>query len=113
MVLYHGTSTALPIGNMLLPPVETEVKREHWRQKDINVVFLAQTFGAAAAYAWKAVRKYGGLPVVLACKPLGLLARNHNGEYTAEKAAVISRQLIERKEDRKGDNNDSDKNQIS
>ena len=74
--------------------METGVLREHWRKKDTDVVFLAQTYGAARMYAKKAVEKYGGRPLVLTCRPVGLLTKTHNGEHMASKAIITGKDVL-------------------
>ncbi len=91
MVLYHSTTDSLRVGNLLLPPVSTGVKREHWRTKYEDVVFLTDSMRAARMYAKKAAAKYGGNPVVLVCEPIGFLFCTKNAEYTTPKAKVTDR----------------------
>ena len=64
MEFYHGTSDALNIGKLLLPPVITENLREDWRTKHHDKVFFTTSLLSAEMYAKKACKKYGGKPVV-------------------------------------------------
>ena len=95
MILLHGTSDAVHVGRELLPPVYTGVQRENWRKKDTDVIFLTQSSRAAVMYAWKAVQRFGGNPVVLTCDTVGMVYQNHNGDFCAFRAKVLSRQPIQ------------------
>lgn len=54
---FHGTSDVIQINNRkLLPTIETGVLREHFRQKDLDVVFLTVSKKSAELYAKKAVK---------------------------------------------------------
>lgn len=61
---YHGTSTALNLGHVLLPANETNVLREAFRKKLRNVVFITTSKVSAERYAKKAAQRFGGEPVV-------------------------------------------------
>ena len=52
---YHGTSTALNLGHVLLPANETNVLREDFRKKLRNVVFITTSKVSAERYVKKAV----------------------------------------------------------
>lgn len=88
-VFYHGTTDILPITTMILPPVYTGNKREHWRNKHTNYVFFTTSLLSARKFARKASEKYGGNPVVYIVKPIGQYFNTINGEYISEKARVI------------------------
>ena len=72
IVLYHGTSDALnvSIGDALLPPKETEVQTEPRMQRR-GRVFLTSNKNAAHTYARRAVRKWGGNPIIIIADPIG------------------------------------------
>ncbi len=87
---YHGTTDLFEIGKVLLPPVITDNKREHWRTKYNDKVFFTSSMLSASMYAKKACKKYGGNPVVYIVKPIGQFFNTINTEYIADKALVVS-----------------------
>lgn len=89
MEFYHGTSDALHIGKLILPPVITENLREDWRTKYRDKVFFTTSLLSAEMYAKKASKKYGGKPVVYRVRPLGQYFRTVNNEYIADRALVL------------------------
>ena len=66
---YHGTSSALNIKNLLLPPSESGVIREDFRKRNLNEVFLTTSKLSALRYAVKAAARFGGVPVVYEVEP--------------------------------------------
>ena len=95
--LYHGSTSALPITTTLLPACETGIKREDWRRKYTDCVFLTSSLKSAEMYAKKASAKYGGNPVVYEAKPIGQLIHISGTEYTANKAKIIQiRQICQK-----------------
>lgn len=90
-VFFHGTSSALPIGKWILPPVYTYNKREHWRVKYTDKVFFTNSILSAQKFAKKACDKYGGKPVIYKVKPIGQWFNTINTEYIADKALVIGK----------------------
>ncbi|AGG58311.1 hypothetical protein VPDG_00150 [Vibrio phage henriette 12B8] len=64
-MFYHGTTTAANIGHKLLPPNTTNVIGEKGRKKNLDRVFFTKDIGLARIYAGRAVRSYGGDPVLL------------------------------------------------
>lgn len=91
MTFYHGTSDALPIKNMILPPAQTKVKREDWRKNLADMVFITSSLKSAEMYAKKAAEKYGGNPVVCEVAPVGWLHQIKGEDYIAPCAKVIKR----------------------
>jgi hypothetical protein len=67
---YHGTSTALGIQDRILPPTETGKQTESRVQRR-GKVFLTVDFEYAQSYANRAVREWGGQPVVFEVTPMG------------------------------------------
>jgi hypothetical protein len=68
---YHGTSTACNINFKLLPPEETNVLQEKGRKKNLGRVFFTEDLGLARVYAGRAVKRFGGTPVVFRVIPMG------------------------------------------
>lgn len=68
-IFYHGTSNALGVKKIILPPIQTKNLREEWRRKYIDKVFFTTSILSAENYAKKACKKYGGNPVVYIVKP--------------------------------------------
>lgn len=68
---YHGTSSALGITTSLLPPLKTSKLSESGRRKNLNKVFFTYDRRSASIYADKAVKRFGGNPVVLNVIPIG------------------------------------------
>lgn len=87
---YHGTSDAMPICKVILPPVQTSYKREDWRQKFTDKVFFTDSVKSASMYAKKACQKYGGNPIVYVVRPVGEIFHINKAEYIADKAIVCS-----------------------
>jgi len=88
-VFYHGTTDALAVGKLLLPAITTGCKREHWRKKYEDKVFFTTSLCSATKFAKKACAKYGGSPVIYIVRPIGQYFNTINGEYIADKAAVV------------------------
>lgn len=89
MIFYHGTTSALGIKDYIVPPSESGVLREPWRKKFLNCVFFTPSLLSAEGYAKKAVKKYGGTPVIYIVKPIGLVGNPVNNEYVADSAKVV------------------------
>ena len=89
MMFYHGTSSNLNIGKVILPPIKTDIKREHWRNKLTDKVFVTNSMKSAKMYAKKACEKYGGNPIVYKVKPFGFFAQIHNAEFICDGAKII------------------------
>lgn len=68
---YHGTSSALGITTTLLPPVKSARLAELGRKRNLDKVFFTRDRRSANIYARKAVKRFGGKPVVLRIEPLG------------------------------------------
>lgn len=65
MIFYHGTTTACGITNALLPPTRTGHCTELGRVNNLDRVFFTRDIGYAEIYAKKAVKRFGGKPVVM------------------------------------------------
>lgn len=91
MNYYHGTSDVIPIDKILLPPCDTNCKREDGRNKFNDVVFFTPSLLSATTYARKASVKFGGNPVVLIVSPIGEAVNVVNNEYISDKAIVVDR----------------------
>jgi hypothetical protein len=67
MRAFHGTSSAA-VGegvHVLLPPVDTGKLQEAGRKVRLDCIFATPDQGLARVYAGRAVRRFGGRPVVL------------------------------------------------
>lgn len=61
MIFYHGTTDLFEIeDNILKPPIDTEILREEWREKNLNKVYFTDSLLSAEKFAYKASQKYGG-----------------------------------------------------
>ena len=89
MRYYHGTSDAILINSFILPPSETDCKRETHRNKLTDVVFFTTSLPSAIKYAKKASVKFGGNPLVYVVEPVGEVYYIANNEYVSEKAIII------------------------
>ena len=88
---YHGTTDLFKINNVLLPPSITNNKREEWRKKYVDKVFLTDSLLSASMYAKKACKKYGGTPIIYIVKPIGQYFSTVNTEYIADKALIVNK----------------------
>ena len=88
-IFYHGTSDSLRIRKILLPPITTNRKREHWREKYEDKVFFTSSLVSARRFAKKACDKYGGNPIIYIVRPIGQCFNTINGEYISDKAVVV------------------------
>lgn len=88
-MFYHGTTDALQIRAVLLPPMIHGNKREEWRTKYTDVVFFTTSKLSARMYAKKACKKFGGNPVVYVVRPKGQWFNTVNNEYIARKARIV------------------------
>lgn len=86
---YHGTSTALNLGHVLLPANKTNVLREDFRTKLRNVVFITTSKVSAERYAKKAAQRFGGKPIVYTVKPDFASLIQNGTEWTTEKAYIL------------------------
>lgn len=75
---FHGTTDAIPIKDRVLPSTETGYLRESFRHKNLDVVFLTVSKASAEYYAKKAVKQYGGNPVIYNATPEGVIEQNGN-----------------------------------
>ena len=89
---YHGTSNIfnLKIGNKILPPTESDNKREYFREYNEDVVYVTTSVISAEKYAKKAAFTFGGSPVVYEVEPDKYsLSRRINNEYICDCATII------------------------
>lgn len=68
---YHGTSDAIDVGDRLLPPDMTGMISEVGRKRNTHRVFFTADIKSAKIYAGRAVRQFGGRPVVYEIAPVG------------------------------------------
>jgi len=90
MDYYHGTSDIFQMGTYILPAKCTNILRESWRKKDLNVVFSTTSYKSAYMYAKKAVEKYGGSPIVYRVIPLGNVYQRNGNEWCSDLAVIIT-----------------------
>ena len=93
-MFYHGTTDNIAIHGFILPPIETNILREKFRDKLRDVVFVTDSVKSAEMYAKKACAKFGGSPVVYEVKPLGDCWNKGNGDYLCYSARVIKERKI-------------------
>lgn len=96
-VFYHGSSTALQIDRFILPSQETEKLTEIGRKRNLDKVFFTKDQRSAEIYAHKAVKLFGGDPIVYKVKPVGevdaLNVAPGTSVYMADAAEVVSSEL--------------------
>ena len=73
---FHGTTDAILLKDRILPSIETGYLRELFRRKNLDVVFLTVSKASAEYYAKKAVKQYGGNPVIYNVTPEGFIEQN-------------------------------------
>lgn len=92
-IFYHGTSTALGIENIILPPEQTTKLSEVGRKRNLNKVFFTRDPRSAESYAHKAVKNFGGDPIIYKVKPVGavdvLQATPGTSVYMADAAEIL------------------------
>lgn len=90
---YHGTSTALNINDILLPPSETGKQTEKRIQRK-GKVFLTTDLEYAQSYAQRAVKVWGGSPIVFEVIPLDnikqISGRPGQSAFHTTKAKIIN-----------------------
>ena len=91
MTFYHGTS--IPDLKVILPPYETNVLREDFRQGYRDCVFITPLRKSAEGYAKKCALKFGGQPVVYEVEPINPTEINVS-QYICDKAIVVCRHYI-------------------
>ena len=95
---YHGTSSALGISDILLPPEQSERLAEVGRKKNLNKVFFTRDYKSAEIYAKKAVKQFGGEPIVFTIVPKGeiTVVQDTPGTtvYMADSAKVLKGILV-------------------
>ena len=70
-IWYHGSSTNVLKGHRLMPPSTTGILQEAARRINMDRVFFTRDKGLARIYAGRAVRRFGGDPVVYRAIPMG------------------------------------------
>ena len=87
MTFYHGTS--IHGLTEILPPIETNMLREDFRQGYRDCVFITPLRKSAEMYAKKCAAKFGGQPVVYEVEPVNEYEINVS-QYICDKAYVIN-----------------------
>ena len=87
MTYYHGTS--IQGLTEILPPSETNILREDFRQGYRDCVFVTPLRKSAEGYAKKCALKFGGQPVVYEVKPINPTEINVS-QYICDKAYMIN-----------------------
>lgn len=95
MAFYHGTSSNLNINKVILPPTETQIQRESWRQKLTDKVFITNSIKSAIMYAKKACDRYGGNPKVYQVDPNGNVEYINDAQYICDSAIIIGEKIYE------------------
>lgn len=94
-IYYHGTTDALGNLRRIAPPTETAILSESRRKKNLDKVFFTMDPRSALIYARKAVKRFGGAPVIYDVYPEGevteLQGKPGTTVYMADGARVISR----------------------
>lgn len=88
---YHGTSSALHISKEIKPPIETSVIRQQQRDYNHDVVYVTTSLGMAISFAIKAVKKFGGTPVIYEVEPDFRTLVNRTGPQYITKFAKIKK----------------------
>lgn len=91
ITFYHGTS--IQGLTEILPPSETNVLREDFRQGYRDCVFITPLRKSAEMYAKKCAAKFGGQPVVYEVEPINPTEINVS-QYICDKAIVVCRHYI-------------------
>ena len=86
MTYYHGTS--IQGLTEILPPSETNILREDFRQGYRDCVFITPLRKSAEGYAKKCAAKFGGQPVVYEVEPVNPTEINVS-QYICDKAIVL------------------------
>lgn len=92
-MFFHGTTPELGIKEKILPPGQTGRLSESGRKKNLDKVFFTVDKSSALIYARKAVKRFGGNPVILTVEPVGDITPIHMKAGTsvlmADSAVVI------------------------
>lgn len=91
MKYYHGTTDIFKLNNEILPPIKTNILREHWRKKYLDKIFVTTSLLSAQKFAYKACQKYSGCGIVYEVKPIGDIwfPNSKTNEYICDKAKII------------------------
>ena len=87
MTYYHGTS--IQGLTEILPPSETNILREDFRQGYRDCVFITPLRKSAEMYARKCALKFGGQPVIYEVRPINPHEIN-TSQYVCDKAIVLN-----------------------
>ena len=86
---YHGTTDLFKISE-IKPPLESKIIREDFRIDNRNVVYITSSIDSARSYAEKAVKKFGGQPIVYRVEPdWDSLVHRMDYEYTTNYAKIL------------------------
>lgn len=89
--LYHGTSDALGIKDVIISPAQSGQLRESFRSKHLDDCYATTSLLSAQKYAFKASSRFGGNPVVFEVEPLGPISNINNNEYISTKYKVVKK----------------------
>lgn len=89
--LYHGTSDALRIKDIIISSIESGQLRESFRNKHLDDCYATVSLLSAQKYACKASSRFGGNPVVFEVKPLGPISNINNNEYICTQYKVVKK----------------------
>lgn len=90
---FHGTSSTLNIARQIKSPIETSVLRQKQRDFNHEVVYVTTSLGTAANFAVKAVRRFGGVPVIYEVEPDSSSLSHYKGTEWITKSAKIIKTL--------------------
>jgi len=90
---YHGTSSTLKPGDLVLPPAVTKILSEIGRKRNLDKVFFTPAIGSAWIYAGRSRNARGGVAAVYEVLPLGKIRRIHNRPGTSVLFARAARVL--------------------
>lgn len=80
---FHGTSDNLNITFKLLPPIITNKLSEKGRNKNLNKVFFTKDINSAKIYSHKAVKQFGGNPIIFRVIPMSEIITINNNPGTS------------------------------
>lgn len=98
-IYFHGTTIDMEVGDMVLPPNETNVQSEKTRKKNKDKVFFTKDFGLAKIYAGRSKNALDGdKKYVYEVEPIGEVEIISNKEgatvYMSDKAIIMKKNII-------------------
>lgn len=85
---YHGTSTNVKIPSGILKPSN---ETGNIREQNLRYVYITTSLNSAKRYAYKAVEKFGGDPIIYVVEPdFDTLANRISCEFICSFAKILS-----------------------